>query len=96
MIAYTRDEIISITDLARNLSSSLASVIDYSKDKLAISKNNKLEAVIVPIDEYERMAELYEEMENREIARIVEDRKDTKTISFEELLELRGIDKNDL
>jgi len=60
MIAYTRDEIISITDLARNLSSSLASVIDYSKDKLAISKNNKLEAVIVPIDEYERMAEFYQ------------------------------------
>jgi len=96
MIAYTRDEIISITELSRNLSTSLASVIDYSKEKLAISKNNKLEAVILPIDEYERLAEFYEEMENREISRIVEERKDAKTISFEELLELRGIDKNDL
>jgi len=96
MVAYRRDEIISITDLSRNLSTALNSIIDYSKEKLAISKNNKLQAVIIPIEEYERMVELYEEMENREIAKIIEERKDSKTISFEELLERRGISKDEL
>jgi len=96
MVAYTRDEIISVSDLARNLSARLASLLDYSREKLAISKNNKLEAVIIPIEEYERMMEAYEHMENMEIARIVEERKNSKTITFEELLERRGISKDDL
>jgi prevent-host-death family protein len=96
MVAYRRDEIISVSDLARNLSATLGSLLDYSKEKLAISKNNKLEAVIIPIEEYERMKEAYEYMENMEIARIVEERKDSKTITFEELLERRGISKDDL
>ncbi len=96
MVAYRRDEIISVSDLARNLSSTLASLLNYSKEKLAISKNNKLEAVIIPIEEYERMKEAYEYVENMEIAKIIEERKDSKTISFEELLERRGITEDEL
>jgi PHD/YefM family antitoxin component YafN of YafNO toxin-antitoxin module len=96
MVAYTRDEIISVSDLARNLSTSLSSLLDHTREKLAISKNNKLEAVIISIEEYERMREAYEEMENMEIARIIEERKNSKTITFEELLKRRGINKNDL
>jgi len=96
MVAYRKDEIISVSDLARNLSSTLASLLDYSKEKLAISKNNKLEAVIIPIEEYERMKEAYEYVENMEIAKIIEERKDSKTISFEELLERRGITEDEL
>ena len=86
MIAYTRDEIISATDLARNLSATLNSIVKRSKEKIAIAKNNKLEAVIINIEEYERLKEAYELMEHMEIAKIVEERKDSKTISFDELL----------
>ncbi len=96
MVAYTRDEIISVSDLARNLSATLGSLLDYSREKLAISKNNKLEAIIIPIEEYERMHEAYEYVENMEIARIIEERKNSKTIPLEELLERRGISKDDL
>ena len=96
MVAYTRDEIISVSDLARNLSTSLSSPLDYTREKLAISRNNKLEAVIIPIEEYERMREAYEYVENMEIARIIEERKNSKTITFEELLKRRGINENDL
>ena len=96
MVAYTRDEIISVSDLARNLSTSLSSLLDYTREKLAISRNNKLEAVIIPIEEYERMREAYEYVENMEIARIIEERKNSKTITFEELLKRRGINENDL
>jgi PHD/YefM family antitoxin component YafN of YafNO toxin-antitoxin module len=96
MVAYRRDEIISVSDLARNLSTALGGLLDYSKEKLAISKNNKLEAVIIPIDEYERMKEAYEEMENMKIAKMIDERKDSKTISFDELLTKFGVKEDEL
>ena len=57
MIAYTRDEIISASDAARNFSSVLNELINGEKERFVISKNNKLEAVILPVGEYERMKE---------------------------------------
>ena len=96
MIAYTRDEIISATDLARNLSATLNSIVKRSKEKIAIAKNNKLEAVIINIEEYERLKEAYDLMEHIEIVKILEERKDSKTISFDELLKRQGIDTNEL
>ena len=62
MIAYTRDEIISATDLARNVSATLSSLVNKEKEKIAISKNNKIETVIISIDEYERLKEADEIM----------------------------------
>jgi prevent-host-death family protein len=96
MVAYTRDEIISATDLARNVSGTLNNVVKHVQDKIAISKNNKLEAVIIDIEEYERLKEAYELMEHMEIAKIVDERKDSKSIDFETLLEKEGISYNDL
>jgi len=57
MVAYTRDEIISATDLARNVSSTLSSLVNHEKEKIAIMKNNKIETVMISIDEYERLKE---------------------------------------
>jgi len=96
MVAYRRDEIISVTDLARNLSTALSSILEYSKEKLAISKNNKLQAVIIPIEEYESLKEAYEYMENIDIAKLVEERKGSKVVSFEELLDKEGISYDEL
>ena len=96
MVAYTRDEIISATDLARNVSGTLSSIVKHTKEKVAISKNNKLEAVIIDIEEYERLKEAYELMEHMEIAKIVEERKDSKTITFDELLKKEGMSYDDL
>ncbi|PHS34050.1 MAG: prevent-host-death protein [Sulfurovum sp.] len=62
MVAYTRDEIISATDLARNVSGTLSSLVNHDKEKIAISKNNKLETVIISIDEYKRLKEADESM----------------------------------
>jgi len=99
MVAYTRDEIISATDLARNISSTLNSIAKNEKEKIAISKNNKLEAVIVNIEEYERLKEAYELMEHIEIAKIIQERKKTpknQYISLEESAKEFGIDLNEL
>ncbi|MBT8344467.1 MAG: type II toxin-antitoxin system Phd/YefM family antitoxin [Sulfurovum sp.] len=98
MIAYTREEIISATDLARNVSSTLSSIVQHSKEKIAIMKNNKLEAVIIDIEEYERLKEAYEFMEHMEIAKIVEERRKTQKdayINGDEVLQNLGLSLDD-
>ena len=99
MVAYTRDEIISVTDLARNVSETLSSIAKNVKDKIAISKNNKLEAVIINIEEYEKLKEAYELLEHINIAKIVKDREKTpksEYISLEKSAKDFGIDLNEL
>jgi len=99
MVAYTRDEIISATDLARNVSGTLNNVVKHVQDKIAISKNNKLEAVIIDIEEYERLKEAYELMEHIEIAKIVEERSKTprsKYVTLEESAKQFGINLDEL
>jgi len=99
MVAYKRDEIISVTELARNLSDTLNSITKQQKDKIAISKNNRLEAVIIDIDEYEKLKEAYELIENDEIAEILKERVKTpkdKYISLEESAKILGIDLDEL
>ncbi len=96
MITYARDEIVSASDVARSFSKILKDLTSYTKDKVAISKNNKLEAVIVPIEEYERMQEALDMAEHIEIYNIVKERENQPTISFDELLEEVGINKDEL
>jgi len=96
LIAYTRNEIISATDMARSFSTALTSILEESKEKLAISKNNKLRAVLIDIEEYERLKEAYDLMEHIEIAKKIEERKNSKTISLEEVMKQHGISENEI
>ena len=99
MITYARDEIISASDVARGFSKILKDLTSYTKDKVAISKNNKLEAVIVPIEEYERMQEALDMAEHIEIYNIIKERENTSKseyITLEELASKHGIDLDDL
>lgn len=96
MVAYSRDEIISVSDIARSFSNVLGNIIDNTKEKIAISKNNKLEAVLVNIDEYEKLKEAYDTLEHIEIYEKVKKRKDSKTISLDDSMKRHGISLNDL
>ena len=57
MTTFTQDEVISATEVVRNFSSELKSLTSGEKKKLVIVKNNRFEAVIIPIEEYERMSD---------------------------------------
>ena len=96
MIAYTRTEIISATDMARSFSTALSSILEKTKEKLAISKNNKLQAVLIDIEEYERLKDAYDTLEHIEIAKRIEERKESKTISLEESMKRHGINLDEL
>ncbi len=89
MVAYKRDEIVSASDVARSFSTILNSIIDKSKDKLAISKNNKLEAVLLDIEEYERLKNAYDILEQKEIETILNNRtNEEKEVSHTKILSI--------
>jgi len=96
MVTYSRDEIISASEIARGFSTVLKDLINHTKERFAISKNNKLEAVVLPIEEYERLQEAYDLMEHMEIYQKVQSRKDSKTVKLEESAKKYGINLDDL
>ena len=55
MAHYAREEIMSSSDVVRNFSAVLSSVVQHQREKVAIIRNNRLEAVLVAADVYERL-----------------------------------------
>ena len=89
MVAYKRDEIVSVSDISRSFSTILNSIVDKSKEKFAISKNNKLEAVILDIEEYERLKNAYDILEQKEIETLLNSRtKEEKKASHSKIINL--------
>lgn len=99
MIAYARDEIIPATEVARNFSSVFKSLVDGAKEKIAIAKNNKLELVVLPIEEYERLKDIADLAEHIEIYKTITDRtaKDTGArIGMSDMMNRFGIKESDV
>jgi len=96
MVTYSRDEIVSASEMARSFSMILKDLTNRTKVRLAISKNNKIEAVVLPIEEYERLQEAYDLMEHIDIYKKVQSRKDSQLISIEESAKKYGIELDDL
>jgi hypothetical protein len=55
MAHYTREEIMSSSEVVRNFGAVLSSVVQHRREKVAIIRNNRLEAVLVAADVYERL-----------------------------------------
>ncbi len=55
MAHYSREEIMSSSEVVRNFGSVLSSVVQHRREKVAIIRNNRLEAVLVAADVYERL-----------------------------------------
>jgi len=55
--SFSKDEIVTATEVVRNFSHVLKSLTRGEKKKLVIVKNNRFEAVMLPFEEYERMSE---------------------------------------
>lgn len=57
MTTYATNELVSSSDFAKKFGSYLGQIKENTVEKLAILKNNKVEAVLISKDEYEKMAE---------------------------------------
>jgi len=55
MVAYENNELIPSSEFAKKFGMYLAQIKDSTVEKLAVLKNNRIEAVMVSKDEYEKM-----------------------------------------
>lgn len=93
-VGYKKDEIISASKAARSFSRILADLVSHKKQRMVVAKNNRLELVILPIDDYEHISELAGLIEHIEIHELISKRKakDTgKRVSLDSLLKEEGI-----
>ena len=73
-ISYIKEERVSIGELAKSFNLYVNKLKNKTINKIAIIKNNKPEAVIIPIEEYERLEELDNLIEHISIAQTIENR----------------------
>lgn len=86
---------VPITDLAKHVSS----YVNKAKNDgaLYIMKNNKPEVVMMDIEEYNRLLILREYIEQNEIYKVVQERKDSKaTKTLDDVMKDLGISDKDL
>jgi len=89
MITYTEQELVRAEELAGNIGGFLNSIRNRRGKKIAIVRDDRPEAVLVGIDEYERLCEASELLEHPEIYKIVRDREHTPAeayVTHEEML----------
>lgn len=98
MVTYATNELIPSSEFAKKFGSYLSQIKESTIDKIAVLKNNKVEAVLVSKDDYERMSEALELLEHQEIYKIVQERtsKPYKTISMEDMAKSFDIDLDKL
>ena len=102
MVSYSKNELLSITDFTKSISKILGDIKERTIEKVGVLKNNKLEAVVISTDEYERLKELEElinTIEHKEIYNIVQNRINTSKsdyISMEDMAKKFNIDTNSL
>ena len=89
MVTYSTNELIPSSEFAKRFGTYLSQIKDNTVDKLAILKNNKVEAVIISKDEYESMKEALKELEAKKILHSIksglDDVKNGKTHSIDKL-----------
>ena len=64
MVTFTKDEIYTATEVVRNFSSVLSRVGANELKRAVIVKNNKFEAVLLNMGEYERLCEAVEVLQS--------------------------------
>jgi len=102
MVKYAQNELFSITDFTKQIGSVVNSIKEHSLEKIGILKNNRLEAVVISTDEYERLKAFEEQVElaeHNDIYSIVQDRKDTplsEYVSIEDMAKKFDIDLDKL
>lgn len=64
MVKYSENELFSITDFTKKISTLLKDVKNNTIEKIGILKNNRLEVVVLSTEEYSRLKRIEEESKN--------------------------------
>jgi PHD/YefM family antitoxin component YafN of YafNO toxin-antitoxin module len=97
MIQYTKEELISSSTISRNFSEILNNLVKHKLDKVAVIRNNKIEAVILPIESYENIINFTELSDHLDLYVQIKDREKSATfVDFDVILKENGLSLNDL
>ncbi|MCK9161711.1 MAG: type II toxin-antitoxin system prevent-host-death family antitoxin [Arcobacteraceae bacterium] len=88
MVSYKKNELLSITDFTKSISKVLNDVKEKSLERVGILKNNRLEAVVISIEEYEKLKKLEEFIEHKEIYETLKNRQNESKESYLSLEEM--------
>lgn len=94
MVTFARNEIVSSSQFVRSFATFLRRMTKSNDEKIAVVKNNQMQAVLIPIDEYERLKALDEINEQKEIFQAVQARKNTphsEYVSFDDAMKTAGL-----
>ncbi|MCD6190614.1 MAG: hypothetical protein J7K14_03625 [Sulfurimonas sp.] len=93
MVKYAQNELFSITDFTKQIGSVVNNIKEHSLEKIGILKNNRLEAVVISTDEYERLKALDEEIELAEHTQIYNSVKERMLTSKSEYISMEDMAK---
>jgi len=71
MIGYAKEELVGVTELGKSLGNYLDRLSDRVYEKIAVIRRNKPEAVMISLEEYERLKEAADRLEQQEIEEIL-------------------------
>lgn len=94
MVTFARNEIVSSSQFVRSFASFLQRMAKSNDEKIVVVKNNQMQAVMIPIDEYERLKALEEQLEQKEIFETIEARNQTlqaEYVSFDDAMKMAGL-----
>ena len=94
MVTYAKNELASATEISKQFGAYMSKVNDGLVEKIGVLKNNKLNAIILSVDEYEKMSIAMELLEDIEIYEQVKDRlnnPNNKLINGEDVLKKHGL-----
>ena len=96
MVTYSTNELVSSSEFAKKFGTYLAQIQDNTVEKLAILKNNKVEAVIISKDEYENMKEALTQIEAKKIIDSIQSGLDDMKSGKTKAISLRPSENNNL
>jgi len=84
---------ISASAAAKNFGKVMSDLAEHKRDKTAVVRNNVITAVILPVEDYEYMADIVEFVEHLEIFDMVTKRKKSpgRRVLLDKLLKEEGI-----
>lgn len=91
MVTFARNEIVSSSQFVRGFAGFLQRMTKSNDEKIVVIKNNKMQAVMIPIDEYERLKSLEEAAEQKEIFQTIQERKNTpgsEYVSYDDAMKM--------
>ena len=93
MVAYTQNELVSATEISKQFGEYISKVKNGLVEKIGVLKNNKLNAVILSVEEYERMSEAMDLLEDMNIYEEIHTRlnKNSKLMDGKDVLKKHGL-----